>query len=719
MGHIELSRRAILKTSVLAGGGLMLGLRLPSLARGAEPASGFMPNAFVKIDPAGAITLIMPNAEVGQGIHTAAAMLIAEELEVGLDQVKLEAAPPDEAKYADPLLGEQATGGSTSVRGDWVRLREAGAAARTMLIAAAAKQWKVDPATCQAQHGAVLHKPTGRTLPYGALVTVAATLPVPEAVATKQPSEFKLIGTPAKRPDTPGKVNGTMVYGIDAKAPGMKIGTLAICPVKGGKVASMNEAAARAIPGVQAVLKLEDGSAVAVVGDHMWAAKQGLERLAVKWDSGANAGQTSKSIVAALDKASQDGTPVEGRKKGDAQAAVAGAANKISAIYELPFLSHAPMEPVNCLIHVRPDGADVWTGTQVPVRTRNIVAKVTGLKPESVTINNHICGSAFGRRLDIDMIEITAGFAKQVPYPLKMIWTREEDIQHDYYRPYYYDRVAAGLDANGKLVGWTHRTTASSVMARWAPDGLEKNGLDPDTVEAAIGETPYDVPAEHSEYVRCETPGVATGWWRGVGPTHNIFVVESFVDELAAAAKQDPVAYRRALLQSNPRALAALNLAAEKGDWGKPLPTGHGRGVQVQFAFGTYLATVLEVEVTAQGEILPRRVVVAVDCGSVVNPDTVEAQIQGGMILGLATAMYNEITLANGRVEQSNFHDYRSLRMNEAPKIEVHLIRNNEKPGGIGETGTAAAASALGNAIFAATGRRLRRLPFANQLQES
>jgi isoquinoline 1-oxidoreductase beta subunit len=719
MGHIELSRRNILKTSILAGGGLMLGLRLPSLARGAEPAGEFMPNAFVKIEPSGAITLIVPNAEVGQGIFTSAAMLVAEELEVGLDQVTLEAAPPDESKYSDPLLGEQATGGSSSIRGDWVRLREAGAAARTMLVTAAAKQWKVDAATCRAQHGTVLHIPTGRTLPYGALVAVAATLPVPEAAEVKQPADFKLIGTNAKRLDTPPKVNGTAIYGIDAKAPGMKIGTLAISPVKGGRVVSMNEAAARSIPGVRAVLKLDDGSAVAVVGDHMWAAKQGLERLAIQWDGGTNGGVTSKSILAALDKASQGDGAIEGKAKGDPKAAIAGAATKLSAIYELPFLSHAPMEPVNCLIHVRPDGAEVWTGTQVPVRTRNIVAKVAGLKPESVTVNNHMCGGAFGRRLDIDMIEVTAGFAKQVPYPLKMVWTREEDTQHDYYRPYYYDRVAAGLDAAGKLVGWTHRTTASSVMARWAPDGMEKSGLDPDTVECAVGDTPYDVAAEHSEFVRAEPDGVNTGWWRGVGPTHNLFVVESFVDELAAAAKQDAVAYRRAMLRNNPRALAVLNLAAEKSGWGTALPAGHGRGVEVQFAFGSYLATVLEVEVTPQGEIMPRRVVVAVDCGSVVNPDTVEAQIQGGMILGLGTALYNQITLANGRVEQSNFHDYRTLRMNEAPKIEVYQIRNNEKPGGIGETGTAAAAPALGNAIFAATGHRLRRLPFGNQLQAS
>jgi isoquinoline 1-oxidoreductase beta subunit len=714
MGHTELSRRALVKTAIVGGAGLMLGLRLPSLARGAQNLPDFVPNAFIKIDEAGAVTLIMPHVEVGQGIYTAAAMLIAEELEVGLDQVKLQAAPPDLSKYTDPLLGDQATGGSTSVRADWKRLREAGATVRMMLIAAAAKQWKVDPATCKADRGTVIHLPTKRSLAYGALTAAAAALPVPDKVALKAPADLKLIGTSPRRLDTPSKVNGTAIYGIDAKLPGMKIGTLAICPVNGGKIASMNEAAARSIPGVQAVLKLGD-YAVAVIGDHMWAAKQGLERLAVTWDGGANAAVTTKSLVAAMDKASQN-PGVVGKKVGDPEDAIAMATTKLSAIYELPFLSHAPMEPVNCLIHVRPDGAEVWTGTQVPVRTQNAVAKMTGLKPETIIVNTLISGGAFGRRLDIDMIEISAGFAKQVPYPVKMVWTREEDVQHDYYRPHYYDRIAGGLDSSGKLVGWTHRVTGSSVMARWAPDGFVK-GLDPDAVEAAVGDTPYDVPAEHSEYVRLEPDGVNTGWWRGVGPTHNLFVVESFVDELAAAAKQDPVAFRAAMLQKNPRALACLKLAAEKSGWGTALPAGQGRGVEVQFAFGTYIATVLEVEVTPQGEILPRRVVVAVDCGSVVNPDTVEAQIQGGMILGLGTALYNEITFAEGRVEQSNFHDYRTLRMNEAPKIEVYQIRNEEEPGGIGETGTAAAAPALGNAIFAATGKRLRKLPFGNQLQ--
>jgi isoquinoline 1-oxidoreductase beta subunit len=491
---------------------------------------------------------------------------------------------------------------------------------------------------------------------------------------------------------------------------------LAICPVKGGKLAGMDIAAAKRVAGVREVVRVED-LAVAVIGDHMWAAKQGLEALAPVWDGGTNGKVAHKDLVAAMDKASQT-QGVVAKDEGNAAGAIAKAATKLDAIYEMPFLSHAPMEPVNCLLHVRSDGAEVWTGTQVPVRTQNAVARVTGLPPGSIVINNLLSGGAFGRRLDIDMIEIAAGIAKQVPYPVKVVWTREEDIQHDFYRPYYYDRVSAGLDAQGKIVGWTHRVTGSSVMARWLPPGF-KNGMDPDAVEGAA-ETPYEVPATFVDYVRAEPPGLGTGWWRGVGPTHNVFVVESFVDELAAAAKQDPVAFRRSMLDKNPRALAVLNLAAEKSGWGKPLPAGHGRGVTLQFAFGSYVAAVLEVEVTGQGEVLPHHAWVAIDCGLVVNPDTVEAQIQGGFILGLGTALYNEITLADGRVEQSNFHDYRSLRINEAPMIEVFQVRNQEKPGGVGETGTAAAAPALGNAIFAATGRRLRRLPFGTgQLQAS
>jgi isoquinoline 1-oxidoreductase beta subunit len=713
MEHQMPSRRLLLKASLIAGGGLMIGLRLPSLARAADPvspSSDFAPNAFLRIDAHGVITFILPHTEVGQGIYTAAAMLIGEELEVGLDQIQVQPAPPDIVKYIDPLLGDQATGGSASIRADWMRLRQAGAAARIMLIGAAAKRWNVDPSSCTAVRGAVHHQASGQTVGYGDLATDAAAQPVPHDVKLKPPEQFTLIGTSAKRLDTPSKVNGTAVFGIDAKVPGMKFGTLAITPVKGGKLLHMDEAAARRVPGVHDVVRAGD-EAVAVIGDHFWAAKQGLDALGVTWDRGPNGHVTIASLVASMDQASQQQGLVA-KREGDAAAAINGAATKLSAIYQLPFLSHSPMEPLNCTLHIQPDRAEIWVGTQVPVRAQKAVMDATGLPADKVTVNNLYMGGAFGRRLDIDSIAVAAAIAKQVSYPVKLVWTREEDLQHDYYRPYYYDRVAAGLDAGGKLLGWTHRVTGSSVMARWAPAGL-KNGLDPDAVEGAA-ETPYDVPAVLVDYVRHEPDGMNTGWWRGVGPTHNVFVVETFVDELAATAKQDPVAFRRALMQKNPRALAVMNLAAEKAGWGGVLPAGTGRGISVQFAFGTYISCVLEVQVSPRAEIILHRAVVAVDCGSTVNPDTVRAQIEGGLILGLGTAMYNEITLDAGAVQQSNFHDYRTLRMNEAPKIEVYQIRNNQPPGGIGETGTVAAAPALGNAIFAATGRRLRRLPFGN-----
>lgn len=716
MTHQMPTRRSLLKASLIAGGGLMVGLRLSGVARatatGTEGAADFVPNAFVRIDPRGAITLIMPDAEIGQGIYTSSAMLMGEELEVGLDQIQVQAAPPDLSKYINPLLGDQATGGSTSTRADWMRLRQAAAAARIMLVAAAAQRWGVDPTTCRVERGVIHHDPSDRTLGYGDVASDAAARPAPRDVQLKPSSQFKLIGTNAKRIDTPAKVNGSAVYGIDIKVPGMRIGTLAITPVKGGKLASMDEAAARRVPGVHDVIRAGD-YAVAVIGDHMWAAKQGLEALNVVWDAGPSGGTTTASIVASMERASEK-PGVIAKQQGDAVAAIDASAIKLSAIYQLPFLSHSPMEPLNCTLHIQPDRAEIWVGTQVPVRAQESVMMATGLPAEKVIVNNQLMGGAFGRRLDIDSIDVAAAIAKQVSYPVKLVWTREEDLRHDYYRPYYYDRVSAGLDAGGKLVGRTHRVTGSSILARWAP-AIFKNGLDSDAVECTA-ETPYEMPAEFVDYVRHEPDGMNTSWWRGVGPTHNLFVVESFVDELAAAAGKDPVEFRRSMLRKNPRALAALDLAAEKSGWGDKSPTGVGRGISLQFAFGTYLSCVVEVEVSPSREIILRRAVVALDCGMTVNPDTVRAQIEGGLILGLGTAMYNEITVAGGAVEQSNFHDYRALRMNEAPKIEVHLIRGDESPGGVGEAGTAAAAPALGNAIFAATGKRLRRLPFASGL---
>ena len=709
------SRRNFLKIGAALGGGLIIGLRVPGNARAeaagaADTAGQFAPNAFVRVAPDNTITLIMSHTEVGQGVYTSASMLIAEELEVGLDQITPMHAPPDNALYADPNLGEQATGGSTSTLSGWEPLRKAGATARTMLVNAAAAQWNVDAANCMAERGVVHHAPSGRSLTYGQLASAAALQPAPKDVPLKPASAFKLIGTPAKRIDTPGKVNGSLKFGIDVQVPGMKIGTVAASPVLGGKLVAIDEAAARAVPGVRDVVKLDN--AFAVIGDHYWAAVTGLRAAAAQWDDGPHGGVDSDAILKGLaDASNNDG--VDAKKQGDAAAAIAGAAHTVEAVYQLPFLAHAPMEPINTTLHIRPDGADLWVGTQVPPRAQAAVAKAAGLKPEQVQVHNQYMGGAFGRRLDIDSIEQAAAIAKNLPYPVKLIWSREEDIQHDLYRPYYYDRVSAGLDANGKIAGWTHRTTASSVMARWFPAGMTNDGkLDPDTVEGAL-ETPYVIPAQRNQYVRHESPGVTTAWWRGVGPTHNIFVVESFIDELAAAAGVDPVEFRRRNLRNEPRAHTVLDLVAKESGWGTPLPSGIGRGVALQFAFNSWLATVAEVAVTSRGEVQLRQVHVAADVGPVVNPDTLAAQLQGGLIFGLSMAMFSEITHTKGRVDQSNFHDYRVLRINEAPKISVHIVTNPTAPiGGVGEAGTAAAAPALANAIFAATGRRLRRIPF-------
>ena len=724
------SRRFFLKAGTTAGGGLVLSFALPSLALARHsrkapaatpeppaPPEEFVPNAFLRIDPQGTITFISPHTEFGQGIYTSTAMLMAEELDVGIDQVQIEAAPPDIKKYVDPLLGDQATGGSKSTQSDWLRLRQAAATARFMLVFVAAQKWKVDPSACIVIRGVIHHPTTADTLSYADAASPAAHFSVPPDVPLKDPAKFTLIGTSAKRLDVPAKVNGSAVFGMDVRLPGMLVGTLAITPVKGGKLAGYDIAAAKAVPGVQdVVIVTPDKSAIGVTGAHMWAAIKGLQALAISWDPGPNGSVSTADLVSDLEKASQNQGMIA-KNTGDANGAISKSATKISAIYEAPFLAHAPMEPLNCTFHIQPDQAELWVGTQVPVRAQNAVAAAANLPPEKVKVNNLYIGGAFGRRLEIDSIAVAAALAAQVTYPVKFVWTREVDLRHDYYRPYYYDRLSAGLDAHGNITGWTHRITGSSIMSRWAPAGLV-NGLDPDAVECAA-ETPYDVPAALVDYVRHEPAALNTGWWRGVGPTHNLFVVESFVDELALAAKQDPVAFRRKMLSKNPRALAVLNLAAEKSNWGSALPAGYGRGIELQFAFNTYISTVLEVEVTDQGEIVLHRAVVAVDCGSTINPDTLRAQIQGGLLLGLGTAMYNEITLTNGAVNQSNFHDYRTLRMNETPKIEIYQIQNNLAPGGIGETGTAAAAPALGNAIFAATGKRLRRYPFAPQLAVS
>jgi isoquinoline 1-oxidoreductase beta subunit len=444
------------------------------------------------------------------------------------------------------------------------------------------------------------------------------------------------------------------------------------------------------------------------VADHMGAAKKGLAALVIEWDQGPHAKLNTKEIADELEKATLNSGPVA-QNIGDADAALASAVTKVEATYQIPFLAHATMEPMNCTVHVRKDGCEVWVGSQVLARAQAAAAKTAGLPLDKVVVHNHLIGGGFGRRLETDGVARAVEIAKQVDGPVKVVWTREEDIQHDMYRPYWFDRMSAGLDARGMPVAWNHRFAGSSVSARWAPTWF-KNGLDPDTTEGAI-DLVYALPNMHVEYLRVEPPGIPTAFWRSVGPSHNVFVTEGFVDELAAAAKQDPVAYRRALLDKAPRAKAVLELAAEKAGWGQPLPKGVGRGVSLQFVFATYMAQVAEVEVSGNGTVRVRRVVCAVDCGTVVNPDTIQAQIQSGIIFGITAALYGKITLKDGRVEQTNFDSYQILRMDEAPAIEVHIVRSFELPGGMGEAGTSAIVPAVVNAIFAATGKRLRQLP--------
>jgi isoquinoline 1-oxidoreductase beta subunit len=724
-----INRRTFLKFGMTigaaAGGGLLLGFSLPAASQdqtahrsviGGDaieaPQDGvFAPNAFIQIDRSGKVALVIPKVEMGQGVYTSIPMLIAEELEVPLDSVTLDHAPPNEKLFMDPLLGGQLTGGSTSIRYAWEPMRRAGATARVVLINAAAQQWQVDPASCHAEAGKVVHPASNRSLGYGELVDTAAKLPVPPNVPLKDPKDFTLIGTAVKRLDSPEKIDGTALFGLDVRVPGMVYAAIATCPVFGGTLASVDDTNAKKIPGVRQVVRFDNG--VAVIGDHTWAAKRGLATLDIKWNEGAGANLSMKQIVDDLASAAQRDGAVA-RKEGDVNHAFASAKTRFDAVYQQPFLAHATMEPVNCTVHVRPDGCDIWLGTQVPTRIVDAGVAVTGLPAGKITVHNHLLGGGFGRRLEFDMATQALKIGKQLGVPVKVVWTREEDIQHDMYRPYYYDRISAGLDANGKPVAWQHRIVGSSILARFAPPAFQ-HGLDPDAVEVAA-DLPYDLPNQLVDYVRQEPHAVPTAFWRGVGPTRSTFVVESFIDELAAQAKVDPVKYRRDLLGKTPRALNVLNIATEAAGWGSAVPKGQGRGVSVMHAFGSFLSMVVDVSVD-KGEVAVKRVVCAVDCGMVVNPDTVEAQVQGGVIFAITAALYSEITIKDGRVEQNNFTDYRMLRIDQAPPIEVHIVKSSEAPGGIGEPGTSALAPALTNAIFAATGKRIRQLPVGSQLQ--
>ena len=666
----------------------------------------FAPNAFIRIGTDGAVRLVMPTVEMGQAIYTGSSMLLAEELGIGLDQITVEHSPPSDELYGMPLLGGQITGGSTSTRGTWQVLREAGAVARTLLVTAAAAQWRVDASTCTVDRGVVHHSASGRSLGFGALASAAGKLPMPDKVPLKSPKDFQLIGKPLRRVDSADKVTGATQFGIDVRLPGMKIATVKACPTFGGKLASVDDKAARAIPGVVEVIRISD--AVAVVADNFWSAKQGLEALDITWDRGENATLTTQQLRDALAESSLNGKSIVAREVGSRPAG----GKSVESVYQLPMLAHATMEPLNTTVFVTSDKCEIWVGTQVPARVLGVAAKITGLPEDKIIVHNQYLGGGFGRRLETDSVEQAVALAKQVSYPLKVIWTREEDIRHDRVRPMYHDRISAALDANGFPTWYGYRTSGGTVLGRWAPMAMGKDGLDSDAVECVV-EVPYEIPNLKVEWIRHDMPaGLIVGWWRGVGSTHNLFVVESFMDELAHHAGKDPLAYRRALLQKNPRTLALLNLAAEKIGWGgQPLPARVGRGIALGEPFGSRVCAIVETEVTPQGEVRLRRAVVTLDCGIAVNPSSVEAQIQGGLLFGLSAALYSDITIKDGAIEQGNFHDYRNLLINEAPTIEVYRIENNEAPGGLGEVGTAIAAPALANAIFAATGVRLYKLP--------
>jgi isoquinoline 1-oxidoreductase beta subunit len=702
------SRRHFVQAAALAGGGLLLAVTLPRSGAAAGVAGAVL-NVYVRITPDGAITLIMPKVEMGQGTYTSLPMLIAEELEVGLDQIQLEAAPPDAAVYG--VDGLQETGGSTSIRDCWLPLRRAGATARMMLISAAARTWGVPDAECHAAAGTVIHAASRRRLSYGALANKAAHSPVASEPKLKPAAEFKLIGRNTARLDTPAKVNGSAAFGIDVTLPGLRVAALAVSPVEGGSVVRpLGTAAALAVQGVQQVV--DEGDLVAVVAANSWSAMKGLAALDLKWNDGPNGSVQQSMIVAALDAATREPGAVA-QKIGDPTAAMMRAASQIEAVYQQPFLAHAAMEPMNCTVHWHDGRCEIWVGTQAPDRAVVKLAAL-GLQRSQIQLHNQLIGGGFGRRLEVDGIVIAARIARHVQGPVKVLWSREQDIQHDRYRPCYADRLRAGLDASGLPIAWMHTIAGSAVTAIYYGEPL-KNDVDDDAVEAAAN-TIYPFANMEVRFVRCEPRGVPTSWWRGVGPTRSVFVIESFIDELAAAAKRDPLQYRRALLKE-PRMIAVLDSAATQAGWGKPLPPRHGRGVSLQFAFGSYLTQIVEVSVTEDWQVRVHRVVCALDCGQTINPDTIHAQLEGGVVFGLSAALHGEITIANGRVQQSNFNDYRVQRLSESPEIETHLIASGETPGGVGETGTSCIAAAVCNAVYAATGKRIRSLPISRGIK--
>ena len=728
--NTNLKRRDFLKVASTASAGLVIGFNLPSkkfsddLLRGTPET--FTPNAWVQIAPDGIVTLWVHRSELGQGVRTSLPMILAEELEADWSRIQIMQAPYDKR------FGEQGTGGSTSVRTSWEPLRKAGATAREMLLAAAAQTWGVEKSTCRAEKAVVIHTPTDRRLTYGALVEAAAKLPVPKDVPLKDPKDFHIVGTSVPRTDTPAKVDGSAVFGIDVRVPGMLYATVVRCPVFGGKVATFDATKAKAVPAVRDVIQI--GDRLAVVAENTWAALKGREALEVKWDQGPNVSESAASLRKQFEELTSK--PAKAfRNDGDVEAALARATKRVDSVYELPYVAHAPMEPPNCTANVQKDRCEVWAPTQSPEWVHNAAKRITGLPDEAIRVNVMLSGGAFGRRWFTAEVEDALEISKAVGAPVQAVWTREDDIQHGFYRPASYHRMRGGLDSQGWPVAWLHRYSSTSIMGSFQPDSPNPEEME---LEGAV-DFPYAVPNVRVEYVPAAS-AAPRGWLRSVAHTYTAFVVQSFLDELAAAAGRDPYEFRLHLLREQPKILKAgeidtqrlrgvLELAASKAGWpartpparqrrsggqaggGKPLPRGHGLGIAHHYSFQSYTAQVAEVSVEEGGALHVERVVCAVDCGTVVNPDGVKAQLEGGIIYGLSAALKGEITLRDGRVEQSNFDNYEILRLDEAPLIEVYFVPSTAPPSGVGEPGFPPIAPAVCNAIFAATGKRIRKLP--------
>src|SRR5262245_45610528 len=699
-----LNRRTFLRVSA-AGGALLVSGYLPGLRQqGVVEAAGvFEPNVWVKIGSDDNVTIMLSMLEMGQGVMTSMPMLVAEELDLDWNKIKTEWAPAD-SRYGNPNFGgAQLTAGSNSVRGMWKLLREAGATARAVLVTAAAQTWNVAEDTLSTEKGEVIHKASGRRLRYGALVDKAATLPVPKTVSLKNPKEFRLAGQSLPRLDIPEKVNGKAMFGIDVKRPDMLIARVVRCPVFGGKVESFDAEKAKAVPGVRNVVKISSG--IAVVADSYWAASKGVQALELKWNEGPLANLSSAEIMkkyAAL--AEQPGRFA--RNDGDAPAAIKSNTKSFERVFEVPFLAHATMEPMNCTADVRSDRCDVWVPTQGQTASQQAAVAASGRPAKAVNIHTPYVGGGFGRRGEADFVTDAVETSKAVGKPVKVVWTREDDMQHDYYRPITYLRMWGAVDASGKPVAFMQRMVQQSLLKRLGP--LPPNGVDPISVEGA-DTLPYDIPNIRVEYIESD-PGVPYGFWRSVGASVQGYVVEAFIDELAAAARKDPYQFRRDLLSKHPRHRAVLDLVAEKSGWGKPLPAGRARGIAIMEAFGSIVGQVAEVSVT-NGAVKIHKAWCAVDTGWVINPDTIKAQMEGGTIYGLTAALKGEITIQNGRVMQNHFNDYQMMRHNEAPEVETNIVPSTETPGGIGEPSTAVAAGALVNAIAAVTGKRIYKLP--------